>query len=1071
MRKTIYAALLVLLGVSVQAGEATFDFSSDPTATLNIGGNNPQPWVENGGNPGGFMAITWPTGSQTTGMVFPDIDDGGIITAFKFEADLRVGNSTGDRAADGFSISIARENDPLFEDPGNQGLFAGGIMEGGSTTGIAISFDTWSGNTYSDGGDIEGILVRVDDKTVLRHAVPTRHGACDDATSLQTGPRDAQYWADGGDFLEPASWEGLCWQPLVVELNDSAQLTVIWKGTTILDNFQTDFFPSAGRLVLAGRTGGANEHTHIDNIKLTTSASGDDTTPPTNPANVAGSAGARFASITWDAATDDSGRVGYEVEIDGGAPVLLSGAEFTDTGLNPGTSYTYRVRAIDISGNSSDWQSVSVTTGAEQEVVGFLLGEIYDNIPGVDVETVLFSDGYFDGVVSRGVYLNGLSFNVNPGGDFGSDYGIVIKGVLTAPETGQFDFFVRSDDASQFFLNESGAAAPDPILDLWIAEETGCCNTFQEVGAIQTTQVPISLTAGREYGFTFVVSEGGGGDWGEVAMRKVGDPTPAIELTPIRGELLKGMGDPTGADLSITAQPANTTGEEGSFATITVEADVTSPYDVGAYYQWSKDEALISGATRETLVLRDLSSADEGSYSVKVGTMGKIVTSSAATLTVVPPGQLPSGGGSGSVDVRVTSGLDDAEEHLTEGNSIDLTSSDLELGAEGGGGDAQVQGIRFRDILIPSGATITSATIQFTVDEADDEPTSVLIYGELSPDAAAYTDATGDITARPRTTAVVEWNDIPNWDTAGTAGPDQLTPDLSSIVQEIIEQEGWNGNAMAFIIEGTENSERTAESFDGDQGAAALLHIDYTSGDGGGDTLTVQIDFGGTEGNGAGASPEPWVTIDSLTQDQVVELGGGITLTALDDGYTPNNAGAPGDFVVYDTFLIPQEARGDYLYKTVDTAGTDARLKIDGLPEGTYNITVFEGRTTDASQFAKIWTGAEPADENTGTFAGGSASVEVVVSAGETLWYKHLEDNSGGISGMIIRQLGAGDGGGGGDGSAISIARSAGGVTITFDGTLQSSNSVTGPYTDVAGATSPADIPLSGSAQFFRAQQ
>ena len=42
------------------------------------------------------------------------------------------------------------------------GLFAGGIMEGGSTTGIAISFDTWSGNTYSDGGDIEGILVRVD---------------------------------------------------------------------------------------------------------------------------------------------------------------------------------------------------------------------------------------------------------------------------------------------------------------------------------------------------------------------------------------------------------------------------------------------------------------------------------------------------------------------------------------------------------------------------------------------------------------------------------------------------------------------------------------------------------------------------------------------------------------------------------------------------------------------------------------------------------------------------------------------------------------------------------------------
>lgn len=59
---------------------------------------------------------------------------------------------------------------------------------------------------------------------------------------------------------------------------------------------------------------------------------------------------------------------------------------------------------------------------------------------------------------------------------------------------------------------------------------------------------------------------------------------------------------------------------------------------------------------------------------------------------------------------------------------------------------------------------------------------------------------------------------------------------------------------------------------------------------------------------------------------------------------------------------------------------------------------------------------------------------------------------------------------GGGGGGAISIARSAGGVTITFEGTLQSSDSVTGPFTDVAGASSPANIPLSGSTQFFRTQ-
>lgn len=66
---------------------------------------------------------------------------------------------------------------------------------------------------------------------------------------------------------------------------------------------------------------------------------------------------------------------------------------------------------------------------------------------------------------------------------------------------------------------------------------------------------------------------------------------------------------------------------------------------------------------------------------------------------------------------------------------------------------------------------------------------------------------------------------------------------------------------------------------------------------------------------------------------------------------------------------------------------------------------------------------------------------------------------------------GGGDPGGGGGDASISIARSAAGVTITFGGTLQSSDSVTGPFTDVAGATSPADIPVSGSARFFRARQ
>ena len=53
----------------------------------------------------------------------------------------------------------------------------------------------------------------------------------------------------------------------------------------------------------------------------------------------------------------------------------------------------------------------------------------------------------------------------------------------------------------------------------------------------------------------------------------------------------------------------------------------------------------------------------------------------------------------------------------------------------------------------------------------------------------------------------------------------------------------------------------------------------------------------------------------------------------------------------------------------------------------------------------------------------------------------------------------------------ISIGMAAGKVVITYTGTLQSATTVSGPYTDVTGATSPYTPPSLGTAQFFRSHQ
>ncbi|MGZ8919774.1 MAG: hypothetical protein ACXW3L_02200, partial [Limisphaerales bacterium] len=215
------------------AGTATFDFTADPTTTLIINGNNDQPWQASGGNPGGFLALTYPQNDQRAAIVFDDIDDGKLVKAFRFEADIRAGNPQGDRAADGFSVNFARGNDPYLADPTNVGggFAGGGPAEFGTQTGIAVSFDTWSGNALPDTSDIEGIIVRVDNVTVNKTALATRNGACDDVNSLQTGPRDAAFWADPNTVADPAtaartpeSWDTLCWQPLIVDLDETGKL-------------------------------------------------------------------------------------------------------------------------------------------------------------------------------------------------------------------------------------------------------------------------------------------------------------------------------------------------------------------------------------------------------------------------------------------------------------------------------------------------------------------------------------------------------------------------------------------------------------------------------------------------------------------------------------------------------------------------------------------------------------------------------------------------------------------------------------------------------------------------------
>lgn len=178
------------------------------------------------------------------------------------------------------------------------------------------------------------------------------------------------------------------------------------------------------------------------------------------------------------------------------------------------------------------------------------------------------------------------------------------------------------------------------------------------------------------------------------------------------------------------------------------------------------------------------------------------------------------------IESRVSSSTDDRE-HYVDGAIDAATSSDLEMPYESTGqGSPQVVGMRFLNVNIPPGATITNAYIEFVCDETKGgtEHVSLIIEGEPNPDPPTFTT---DIIGRPRTAASVVW-EPEDWTSTGQVSQ---TSDITSIIQEIISLPGWaSGNAIVIIISDNPDNPsegiRCAESVDGSAAQAPLLHIE-----------------------------------------------------------------------------------------------------------------------------------------------------------------------------------------------------------------------------------------------------
>ena len=185
----------------------------------------------------------------------------------------------------------------------------------------------------------------------------------------------------------------------------------------------------------------------------------------------------------------------------------------------------------------------------------------------------------------------------------------------------------------------------------------------------------------------------------------------------------------------------------------------------------------------------------DGTYVLRLSATDSTLTATDDVTVTVSPAR---GGGVTTFEVAVASGSDDAEQRPAGG--VDLTSSDLELVTDGT--KVQRVGLRFNNLQIPAGATITRAWIQFQTDEVSTDVATLTLRAEATDNAPTYLGTNGNL--QPRLDLGVGRVEPACVEHRRRRGPAQQTPDISALVEAVVGRPGWApGNAVAIQVAGT----------------------------------------------------------------------------------------------------------------------------------------------------------------------------------------------------------------------------------------------------------------------------
>jgi type IV pilus assembly protein PilY1 len=244
----------------------------------------------------------------------------------------------------------------------------------------------------------------------------------------------------------------------------------------------------------------------------------------------------------------------------------------------------------------------------------------------------------------------------------------------------------------------------------------------------------------------------------------------------------------------------------------------------------------------------------------------------------------------------------------------------------------QTTGIRFQDVVVPQGATITDAKLILTPYGSDATAGEIIdIRAETVDDSTTFTTAVNDIGARPTTTNFTRWT-LP-----ATTDESPITScidgtctgnSLAQVIQRVTDRAGWcGGNDLNLIIE-KNNGNKNFYSYDGDLGLAAQLEVTYDATGTLGcvvDTDTAQIATGNDDAENSTRSSgdldfESGVSVGLRFQDMNVPQGATIISATLNITAESSDSGSSTDITIYGEDEDDADSYGNVSTRTKTSA-------------------------------------------------------------------------------------------------------------------------------------------------------